>query len=86
MMPAKEWLAALERLSLTEKETVIAESAPAVKLLPFFQTVLESSQVTRLDCALSLKESTHLCSSSPLSIRDTNLWISYWKSQKVSVM
>ena len=84
---SQEWISALEReaaASMEDAKSDVVGKIPAIKLLPFFKSVLgSSSKPTSLDCTHSLQESISLRDAALLGEDDSNQWISFWSSKKL---
>ena len=84
---SQEWISALEReaaAGMEDAKSDVVRKIPAIKLLPFFKSVLgSSSKPTSLDCTHSLQESISLRDAALLGEDDSNQWISFWSSKKL---
>ena len=78
VVPFHEWLAGLEALAATSG----AKETTAIALLETYRTVDRSAErmLPRMSNTNALRESPTLVAAQPLTDRDVDSWLSYWKS------
>lgn len=78
VVPLHDWLTELEALTATPK----AKETPALALLEAYREVDRSAArfAPRVSTGNALRESPTLAATGPLTEKDVDSWLSYWKS------